>query len=55
MVYVELPQCGHNNDTLHDIKQVGLAMPVTTDLHIPLLHHVYPRCACTTAPRTTTS
>ena len=42
MADAELPQRGHNKAKRHDLKQVSLAMLVTTDFHIPLLHHVYP-------------
>ncbi len=38
----ELPQRGHNKAKRNDLKQVGLAMMVTTDFHIPLFHKVYP-------------
>lgn len=38
----ELPQRGHNKAKRKDLKQVGLAMMVTTDFHIPLFHKVYP-------------
>jgi transposase len=37
-----LPQRGHNKAKRHDLKQVGLAMLVTGDFHVPLLHQVYP-------------
>jgi len=38
----ELAQRGHNKAKRNDLKQVGLAMMVTTDFHIPLFHKVYP-------------
>lgn len=38
----ELPQRGHNKAKRHDLKQVGLAMLVTGDFHVPLFHAVYP-------------
>ena len=37
-----LPQRGHNKAKRHDLKQVSLAMLITTDFQIPLLHQVYP-------------
>jgi transposase len=37
----ELPQRGHNKAKRNDLKQVGLALLVTTDFHIPLFHRVY--------------
>lgn len=37
----ELPQRGHNKAKRNDLKQVGLALMVTTDFHIPLFHKVY--------------
>ena len=37
----ELPQRGHNKAKRNDLKQVGLALMVTTDFHIPLFHQVY--------------
>lgn len=42
MADAELPQRGHNKAKRHDLKQVSLAMLITTDFHIPLLHQVYP-------------
>jgi transposase len=38
----ELPQRGHNKAKRHDLKQVGLALLVTGDFHVPLFHQVYP-------------
>lgn len=37
----ELAQRGHNKAKRNDLKQVGLALMVTTDFHIPLFHKVY--------------
>ena len=37
----ELPQRGHNKAKRNDLKQVGLALMVTRDFHIPLFHKVY--------------
>jgi transposase len=37
----ELAQRGHNKAKRDDLKQVGLAMMVTTDFHIPLFHQLY--------------
>jgi len=37
----QLPQRGHNKAKRNDLKQVGLAMMVTTDFHIPLFHRIY--------------
>ncbi|MCL6451955.1 MAG: IS1634 family transposase [Acetobacteraceae bacterium] len=42
MSAAELPQRGHSKAKRHDLKQVGLAMLVTTDFHVPLFHEVYP-------------
>ena len=36
-----LPQRGRNKQKRHDLRQVGLALLVSTDFHIPLLHRVY--------------
>ena len=38
----ELAQRGHSKAKRNDLRQVGLALLVTTDFHIPLLHQVYP-------------
>jgi transposase len=37
-----LPQYGHNKAKRTDLKQVSLALMVSSDFHIPLLHQVYP-------------
>ena len=37
----ELPQRGHNKQKRGDLRQVSLALLVSTDFHIPLLHWVY--------------
>lgn len=42
MTAAELPQRGRNKAKRHDLRQVGLALLVTADFHIPLLHQVYP-------------
>jgi transposase len=36
-----LPQRGYSKAKRHDLRQVGLALLVTRDFQIPLLHHVY--------------
>ena len=36
-----LPQRGHNKQKHNDLRQIGLALLVSTDFHIPLLHQVY--------------
>ncbi len=36
-----LPQRGHSKAKRNDLRQVGLALLVTRDFQIPLLHHVY--------------
>lgn len=36
-----LPQRGHSKAKRHNLRQVGLALLVTGDFQIPLLHHVY--------------
>lgn len=36
-----LPQRGHSKAKRHDLRQVGLALMVTKDFRIPLLHRVY--------------
>lgn len=36
-----LPQRGHNKQKRNDLRQIGLALLVSTDFHIPLLHQVY--------------
>lgn len=36
-----LPQRGHNKQKRDDLRQVGLALMVTRDFHIPLFHQVY--------------
>ena len=36
-----LPQRGHSKAKRHDLRQVGLALLVTRDFQIPLLHRVY--------------
>lgn len=38
----ELAHRGHSKAKRNDLCQVGLALLVTTDFHIPLLHQVYP-------------
>ena len=35
-------QRGHNKQGRHDLKQLGLAVAVTPDFHIPLFHNLYP-------------
>lgn len=37
-----LAQRGHSKAKRNDLRQVSLALLVTTDFHIPLLHQVYP-------------
>jgi len=36
-----LPQRGHSKAKRHDLRQVGLALMVTKDYRVPLLHKVY--------------
>ena len=36
-----LPGRGHNKQHRGDLRQVSLGMLVSTDFHVPLLHHVY--------------
>jgi len=36
-----LAQRGHNKQKHDDLRQIGLALLVSTDFHIPLLHQVY--------------
>ena len=36
-----LPQRGHSKAKRHDLRQVGLALMVTKDYRVPLLHRVY--------------
>lgn len=38
----ELAQRGHNKQGRDDLRQVGLALLVSTDFHVPLLHETYP-------------
>lgn len=38
----ELAQRGNSKAKRHDLKQIGLALLVTMDYHIPLFHDVYP-------------
>ena len=38
----ELPQRGHSKAKRHDLRQVGLALMVTREFMVPLLHRVYP-------------
>ncbi len=38
----DLAQRGHSKQKRHDLRQVGLALLVTRDFHIPLFHKVYP-------------
>ena len=37
----DLPQRGHSKAKRHDLRQVGLALLVTKDFQIPLLHRTY--------------
>lgn len=37
----QLPQRGHSKAKRHDLRQVGLALLVTRDFQIPLLHRTY--------------
>ena len=37
-----LPQRGHSKAKRHDLRQVGLALMVTRDFMVPVLHRVYP-------------
>src|SRR5258708_30960076 len=36
----QLPQRGHNKQKRGDLRQVNLALLVTTDFHIPLIHRL---------------
>lgn len=38
----KLPQRGHAKDKRNDLRIVGLALLVSKDFHVPLLHHAYP-------------
>ena len=38
----ELAQRGHSKAKRHDLRQVGLALMVTRDFMVPMLHRVYP-------------
>jgi transposase len=38
----DLAQRGHSKAKRHDLRQIGLALLVTRDFQIPLLHHTYP-------------
>ena len=38
----ELAQRGHSKAKQHDLRQVGLALMVTRDFMVPMLHRVYP-------------
>jgi len=38
----ELAQRGHSKVKRNDLKQIGLALLVSTDFHLPLFHDVYP-------------
>lgn len=38
----QLPQRGHSKAKRDDLRQVSLALLVSADFHVPLLHHVYP-------------
>ncbi len=38
----ELAQRGHSKVKRHDLKQIGLALVVSTDFHLPLFHETYP-------------
>ena len=38
----ELPQRGHSKAKRHDLRQVGLALMVTREFMVPILHRVYP-------------
>lgn len=37
----ELAQRGHNKNGRHDLRQISLALLVSTDFHVPLFHHTY--------------
>jgi transposase len=37
-----IPQRGHNKQKRNDLRQINLALMVTRDGHVPLLHEVYP-------------
>jgi transposase len=38
----DLPQRGHSKQKRHHLRQIGLALLVTRDFHIPLFHKIYP-------------
>jgi transposase len=38
----DLPQRGYSKQKRHDLRQIGLALVVTRDFHIPLFHKIYP-------------
>jgi len=38
----DLAQRGHSKAKRHDLRQIGLALLVTREFQIPLLHHTYP-------------
>ena len=38
----DLPQRGRSKQKRHDLRQIGLALLVTRDFHIPLFHKIYP-------------
>lgn len=38
----EIPQRGHNKQKRNDLRQINLALLVSQDGHVPLLHEVYP-------------
>ena len=38
----DLAQRGHSKAKRHDLRQIGLALLVTRDFQLPLLHHTYP-------------
>lgn len=37
-----IPQRGHNKQKRNDLKQIGLALLVSRDFHVPLFHEAYP-------------
>jgi transposase len=37
-----IPQRGHNKQRRNDLKQIGLALLVSRDYHVPLFHEAYP-------------
>ncbi|MGQ9818259.1 MAG: IS1634 family transposase [bacterium] len=41
LTHSRLPQRGHNKQRRDDLRQIGLALMVTRDFHIPLFHQVY--------------